>query len=314
MRIRKIDFSQQTLFNESELKFFNDYNNHQAAPIFILGSPRTGSTFLYQQLISIFNLTFINNLTNYHFYKQPILGFAISQFFEGKNNIKMTSFFGKIEGALQPSEGSNLLKNWCGGGHPSEIKSRKIKNKKISHMQRSINSIESLTQKKLIIKNAWNCFRIRSLSENIPGARFIWIRRDIIQSAFSEFLARKILGGNDGGWSSATPRNYLELKKFQLWKQTLENQYEYTRAIKSGFKTIKDENKIELWYEDYCSNPTKLTDLISEKFNLSKKITNIDKFAIHPKPKLKNSHENLKKMIERTALSGKKYSNLIYRK
>ena len=148
----------------------------------------------------------------------------------------MTSSFVKVDGALQPSEGSNPFKNWCGGGHPSEIRSKEILKNKISYIRKTINSIESLTQKNLIVKNAWNCFRIESLYKNIPGALFIWIRRDIIQSAFSEFLARKVMGGNDAGWSSATSRNYLELKKLQIWKQTLENQYEYSRAIKSALK------------------------------------------------------------------------------
>ena len=124
------------------------------------------------------------------------------------------------------------------------------------------------------------------------------------------------MGGNDAGWSSATPRNYLELKKLQIWKQTLENQYEYSRAIKSALNNINDESKIELWFEDFCSNPTKYLDLISRKFHLKKKINNTHKFVKNSisESTSKNYYQNFKKIIKKTALDKKKYLNLIYKK
>ena len=93
-------------------------------PVFILGAPRTGSTYLYQIIASSFNLPYFSNLTNDYFSSTPIVGLAIQHGVE--TEIILSSQFGKTNGLFQPSEGSGPMRYWFGGGHPSQEVSNAI--------------------------------------------------------------------------------------------------------------------------------------------------------------------------------------------
>ena len=135
--------------------------------IFILGSPRTGSTLIYQFLIDIYNLSFFNNLTNNYFYKYPFIGTYVSQLFSP--NIKYESNHGKTKGLLEPSEGSNIFMNWFESSN--NILSDKRKN-----ILKTFENIDKYISKPIVTKNAWNCFRIKTLTKLFPNIKFVWIK------------------------------------------------------------------------------------------------------------------------------------------
>ncbi len=220
--------------------------------LFILASPRTGSTFLYQLLINTYDFIYINNLINDRFSKSIASGIYISKLAGGFNKkISYNSSYGKTKRWYEPSEGSMVFGNWYGGSHPSEIYSANPKNAK--SMSRDIMRAYKVSRVPIIFKNAWNCFRIKDLSHRYPNAFFIWLRRDIVKSASSDLESRN----NQGSpyiWNSATTRNYKDLFDLEPYKQSVEQQFYFNKSIEKNLNKYSEGRFCELWYEDLCSN------------------------------------------------------------
>lgn len=132
-------------------------------------------------------------------------------------------------------------------------------------MQATLAAAGRLFGRPLLIKNAWNCFRIAALARLFPMAAFVWIRRDIEASALSDLNARYAVQGDPLIWNSATPQNVEALRARPYWEQVVENQVEFARAIEEGFAGLEPRRMATVWYEDLCAAPSvTLTDLAGE--------------------------------------------------
>jgi Sulfotransferase family len=221
--------------------------------VFLLGAPRTGSTIVYQSCAVLFGLPFIANLTNDYFAPTPIVGLALQK--AHPVPVGTSSRFGKTEGPFQPSEGSSVMTHWFGGGHPSQSVSASILPGRAQHFARTLAAAQRLFAKPLMIKNAWNCFRVSWLARALPRARFMWIRRDIAEAAGSDLEARYITKRSPHVWNSATPANYEELRRRPPVEQVVENQYEFNRAIGEALHADAGGRYTEIWYEDFVVDP-----------------------------------------------------------
>ena len=228
--------------------------------IFVLGAPRTGSTVLYQALSARLGLPYISNFTNDHFARTPIIGLVVQK--ACPVEISFTSQYGKTIGRFQPSEGSGVMAHWFGGGHPSALVSNKVREGKLSHFVSTLAAAEALFGRPLVIKNAWNCFRVRFLAEAIPSSCFVWIRRKVAAAAKSDLAARYVTKGSPNTWNSATPANVDALRQLPPAGQVVENQYEFDNAIGSGLKGYAANRWMEVRYEEFCCDPEGVLDHI----------------------------------------------------
>ena len=166
----------------------------------------------------------------------------------------LQSHYGKTETEAGLSEGSAIFSHWFGGEHPAQLQSREVRPGRVDHLVDSLCSIQGITGRPLLTKNAWNCFRIRALTELFPAMQFIWVRRDIVRCAVSDLESRYRRGGPTV-WNSATTANYMELQARPYWEQVVEQQYEYNLAIERDLEMCCPGRSIELWYEDLCRCP-----------------------------------------------------------
>jgi hypothetical protein len=234
--------------------------------VFVLGAPRTGSTLLYQTTIAAFRLPFISNATNAWLAETPIVGIAIQNALRLQVGFK--SAFGKTDGPLQPSEGSAVMAHWFGGGHPSQIVSARILDGREEHFLRTLAATEAICRAPLLIKNAWNCFRVDYLATALPHARFVWIRRDISDAALSDLEARYITKGDAYAWNSATPANMSELLKRAPIEQVVENQIAFNEAISTALSRNALGRSLEIWYEELAADPQGIAARLAEFLGL----------------------------------------------
>ncbi|WP_165474673.1 sulfotransferase family protein [Legionella nagasakiensis] len=238
--------------------------------IFIIGAPRTGSTILYQALIHVYKLGYIANITNDFFFKYPTIGFALHAANVTNTQILSKNKYGKTKGIFQPSEGSFVLKEWFGGEHPSQTRSHEILNDVAAeHFTKSIKYANFAFNNPFLIKNPWNCFRIKAISRLLPNARFIWIRRNMAASAKSDLDSRYINQGDPCKWNSATPQKISELQDRPYWEQVVENQFEFNIAIQKDLNSIEKNRFVEVWYEDFCRNPVEIITKIGKECHLT---------------------------------------------
>lgn len=279
-------------------------NPEDAPAIFVVAAPRTGSTLLYQIMAGTFRLPYIANLTNDFYPTTPIVGLGLQKCREMP--IRMRSTFGKSRGAFQPSEGSAVLMNWFGGGHPSQVVSASILDGMEPHIRRTLLAVEASYGAPLVIKNPWNCFRIAYLAKALPRARFIWIRRDIANAAMSDLAARYITKQDPNAWNSATPANYQELMKFPPTHQVVENQYEFNKAIHSDLNEHASGRWHDLWYESLVSSPndniSKIGDFLGSPIK-----NRMDEESLYNAEKAKLDSEDIEE-ITRVVLSNERFS------
>ena len=217
--------------------------------VFVIASPRTGSTLLYQILVNGFTGFFpFTNYINIQLYKFP----ALATLFDYVSLGSYESNYGKVEGLFSPSEASFLFKEWFGGEHPAQTKSCDFLSlHEKSHMVSTMKVIHGATGKVVLSKNQWNSFRVRTLFGTFPNLHFIWVRRDIADSAFSDLKARRHWKSR---WNSATTANYERLMGLPDYISVVEQQYEYNKAIEDSLKRFCPQRYIEVWYEDVCED------------------------------------------------------------
>ena len=238
-----------------------------APTVFVLASPRAGSTLLYQWLINHFDIFYFPNLVNEHFSATPILGGLLDSALASVRPLKYSSAYGKTTGALSPSEASLILRRWFGGKHPSQTNSCAIFPEQVSHLIATLTGIHAMTGKPILIKNAWNCFRIQSLAERLPAACFIWLRRGIGKAALSD-LESRYRHGSPQEWNSATPHNYCQLSKLPYWEQVVEQQFETNHAVGQQLQKLPTGRFIEIWYEQLCNSPGIILSQIRDFFGV----------------------------------------------
>lgn len=241
----------ESLFFE---RFGDDASLENVVLVFILASPRVGSTLLYQLLVNCFRCFYFSNFINDYFAETPVIGAALDVSLNPHNQVRYESRYGKTAGPFGPSEGSLIFQNWFGGEHPSQTRSSKVLPRKAEHLVLTMKSIAGLTGQVIVTKNAWNCFRIGEFAGLFPGMHFIWLRRDVRSSAFSDLEAR-YKRGSSTVWNSATTANYEEIQKLPYWQQVVEQQYEYNKCIGEDLNGFAQGRYVELWYEPLCRNP-----------------------------------------------------------
>lgn len=265
--------------------------------IYILGSPRTGSTIFYIYLCKLIrNSYYITNKANSDYYKDISLYLQKfhSKINDNRNLINDENKFGKTKGDLAPSEGSNVFMNWFNNDHPSEINAASFQNDyKKTDFIKTHNFVLSELESIFITKNAWNCFRIEEIVKTNVPIFFIWIRRSLTSSALSDLESRCHQGDPSKIWNSATTKNYQEIQKLPAVKQVVEQQYYYNKKIKNDLNLFANENQFEFWFEDFCADPAKIIKELFKIKKLNTAIVNRNKnLPIRFKPKRERKFVN----------------------
>lgn len=279
----------------------SDNKKLNTASIFIVASPRTGSTIIYQAISARYNLPYISNFTNEYYSLSPIVGLAIQKGLTSLTNVGFSSAFGKTSGLFQPSEASDVMRQWFGGGHPSQIMSSEILPGKEDSFISTVSATNELFLAPLVIKNAWNCFRIENIAKLLPDSYFIWVRRNISCAAKSDLNARYKVQGSPNVWNSATPYNVDALMDRPYWEQVVENQYEFNSTIGKSLDGHAENRFSTIWYEDFCDNPIRTMNNVAQKIpiiNNSNIFQPID-MMVHKNEKISDLSSDDNENIER---------------
>lgn len=221
--------------------------------VFIIASPRTGSTMGYQLLINAFDFYYFPNFVNDHFAACPAVGAALDWVLNPRAPVAYESAHGKTEGPFGPSEASQVFRRWFGGEHPSQTRSCRVLPGKEEHLRLTLRSMHALTGRTLLTKNAWNCFRVAELARIFPRLHFVWLRRDLTACAISD-LAARYHRGSPTTWNSATTADCEALQKRPYWEQVVEQQYGYNTSMARDLAAHAAGRYVEVWYEDLCDH------------------------------------------------------------
>jgi len=262
---------------------------HDSRFIFIIGAPRTGSTVLYQSMLTQFKLGYLTNLM----YLFPSKIALITQLTKAKilsNKDIKDSDLGFIKGFNSPSECGRLFRFWFDEGDFC-IKSENI--------QKTFNFLSEAFQCPLLVKNMLNAYRIEKLKMLFPSSKFIFIRRDPLYTCQSILLSRKQLHNTYNKWWSITPPGYTEVLSETPFVQVAWQVSSIEMAIKDSMRG--DPSVIPVQYEEFCDSPQQELDKLGDNLKLKSKQAALNNNVIAKKNiKILNNKEwrELKSAVE----------------
>jgi hypothetical protein len=247
------------LLNKLILYRFNFFHyKKKYPPIFIVGSPRSGTTLVYQSLISYFDLGYINNFNCYFFGN---MNFS-ENLFKRNKNINFESNFGNTKGLNSPSECGNFWYLFFKRNIYNKKDLYLTKNKQ-EKLKKYVYSFSYTLKKNIVYKNVYNSMRIEELANIFPKAIFIFVKRNKIDTAHSILYARYKLYGNYNKWFSLKPFDLLETK--DPIKDTIKQVDYINLEIEKSIKKIKNSFYV-IDYNVFCKNPKKILSCLEKLF------------------------------------------------
>lgn len=284
--------------------------NDNNKTVFIIGAPRSGSTLLYQCMISLFDFSYFNN---YHHknYLCPSFAELKKQSLKKTKNFSFSSYYGYTKGEFSPSESWDFWYRFF-RKTPHYVDLNDINQRDIKRMKNAVNSFLNITKKHLLIKNLTCTARIKPLINAFPNSYWIISYRNILSNAYSIAKMRLELNNDLNKWESVQPRGYEKFiessYEIQILKQ-IELVYE---TIIYDLQDISDRVSL-VDYEDFCKKPDKTLerlhiDLINNGIEIPKRKKKLPK-NFTPSITFDNNVNKFESISKQYELNKKKFQN-----
>jgi hypothetical protein len=230
-------------------------------PIFIIGAPRTGSTFLYQLITNYFDVNYISNLTAL-FYKALYFGFIFNnKIYKNKTHNSYESEFGRTEKLNSPSESGKFWYRWF----PKDkhyVDEFDVNIENLSYLKKTFNAITNVNKKPLIIKNL-NCGqRLKVLHKIFPEALIIYITRDHLETSLSLLKSREKIRKDKNKWVSVRPKNYKDLIELNYIEQVVNQIYYIENQIDEDLNLFSEKQVMKICYNALINDIEKILSVI----------------------------------------------------
>jgi hypothetical protein len=278
-------------------KFENRINNSndkksQYEPIFIVGSPRTGSTILYELLTNEMDILYPNNFS-WRFYRNFLFSFIFSnKIFKNKAHNCFDSKHGDTLncGWDAPSECGTFWRKWIDIDNKNFYDFDSLTQKQKNEIKEDIYSVINYFDKPILFKNLVTGQMMRVLSQIFPNAKFIFVKRDTLLTAQSILKAKRKNNMNDEQYWSIKPSNYQELKNIKNpYEQIVKQIYYIEKQIVEDSKLLNKNNFIVVNYENLEKDIYKVKAFLEVSNR-----TNYKKHNIHISNRLSLSEFELK--------------------
>ncbi len=224
-------------------------------PVFIIGAPRSGTSLLYELMITRFRFAYMSNAAH-RFYKTPL---AASRIFakpidEWQGNF--TSSYGHIDGWGAPNEGGWIWQRWLADGDWRD--GANFPETSAIELRCLLAGFSHLANAPFLNKNVMHSNRLRLMHRIWPDALFVEVRRDALDNARSIIRAERAEGGpkkHSDEWWSVRPR----LAKLYAGKPDSQRAAAQvvgvTQDIAEDIAEIGANRLLSVDYLDMCRNP-----------------------------------------------------------
>jgi hypothetical protein len=231
--------------------FFYIPEHEPNQPIFIIGSPRTGSTILYQALTNAYQFAYIDNAAC-AWHRNLRFGMWLSKKKWGNlphNNFQANHGDTCKFGAHAPSECGQFWYRWLSRSRHF-IDHDDVSEQIIKEIREEIFGVTSYFQRPLLFKNLNAGQRLRLIIKAFPKAKIIFVRRDprfVIRSIFN---ARKKVGIPPNQWWSIMPPNVNDLLQLPEFEMCAAQVYYLEHQIEEDIKLFPEDNVRTVHYNE----------------------------------------------------------------
>lgn len=169
---------------------------------FIVGPPRSGTTLLYELVVTQFECAYLTNLAK-RLFRVPVAATWLARKDMRDRRGSFDSKFGELEGRAAPSEAGRVWRFWMPYAAPYNADLPGISPDRI---RRKIGAMTKIAGRPMVFKNPILQSDIPRILELFPSAVFIHINRDWADNARSLVELRKVkTPTDDTGWVSLRP-------------------------------------------------------------------------------------------------------------
>jgi hypothetical protein len=223
-------------------------------PVFIVGAPRTGSTFLYQLLTCGGHFFYLNN---YIIHRYQVALQAANSYYRKHGIFKHDSFesdLGATDGPHAPHEGGYFWYRWFQEG-VHEVDAGVLNKAQQQEIKAYLRGFEQEFERPILFKNL-NCgLRLRAFQEFLDQALFIHIGRDSLATARSIYRGRLQQGHSADYWLSLKPQNWEELHQLPVEEQIVRQIETVNHTIIKDSALFGSRSRLYLRYEDLLAQP-----------------------------------------------------------
>lgn len=236
-----------------------DCSAPRTPPVFILGTPRSGTTVVSQLLAStgLFGMS-----TNFvaRFWQAPALGMMIQDALEltkdgSSSSLKSTR--GLTQGWTEPSEFGYFWSRWFDLGQPTHALGEAERGRfDAVGLRRSLAAMERAAGLPLAMKNnTWFTLNADLLAEAFPGCVLVVCEREPFFVAQSIWLQRLDLFGDASKWWSVRPADYAEVAELAPLAQVAAQAVSIAAGMTGSLSKAGAAQIVRVPYEELAGDP-----------------------------------------------------------
>jgi len=228
-------------------------------PVFIIGAPRCGSTLLYQLMLDYYDFGYISNL-HCRFYGAPSLVERVIAPTRRRRASSYESDHGRVRGWTAPSECGDYWYRFF-RRRPQYTPLSATSKESLRNLRRSVRAIGRAMGRPVLFKNLLSGLRIEPILEALPEAKFIVVRRSVLDTAHSILEARMNLYGDYNKWFSVEPPEVDSLREKPPHEQAAD-QVRLIYALIDRDRRLAPGAFTDVDYEKLCGDTRSVLDSI----------------------------------------------------
>lgn len=233
-------------------------------PIFIVGSPRAGTTLLYQLLVQYFPVGYLSNLHCVFWGAPSWVERAIPGTLTAP--AECASRYGRTKGLRAPSEcGEYWYRFFSRSPHYATTNS--VAPESLQRLRVSVGCLTRAFGGPVLFKNVINTGRLEAIGRALPEALFIEAKRDPVATGISLLEARRRIWGDYSHWWSLEPPDVERLKKLPPHEQVIEQVCEAEKMVVAARKNLGSNRFYTVDYNELCQSPGKQLASIAKYFD-----------------------------------------------
>jgi hypothetical protein len=230
----------------------------------VIGVPRSGTTLLYQVAASGLELGFVNNLVA-AFWLAPVYGLRLSRKLGLSGQVStFESSFGRTPGVAEPHEFGYFWNHHLRypdlceqpPGHEGTID--------WGRLRRVLLNLAHANGGPMAYKPMLLLWHLDAMLEHMPRTCYVWIRRDLRETALSLLRMRRSLRGSETAWASLRPQGPAWMAEEPPWRQVAAQVVVLERLIEAAAARMGPDHVLELRYETLCSAPGRALEQIRD--------------------------------------------------
>lgn len=239
-----------------------------APPIFIIGPPRSGTTLLYQIMVTALRTAYFTNFVA-RFPHAPLLALQVSRrLLDADRCGAFRSHHGMTQGWAGPHEGGDFWYRWFPRGLHVYVGPGELPPEKLQHLRTTVTRLAAAAARPMLFKNTYNTMRVAPLLEAFPRAALLVCRRDPVDTAQSILNSRVRTRGRKEGWWALPPREIDGLLDHPYWDQVVEQVYYSYKQIDAD-RALAPAQFLDVDYATLCEDPAgtlaRITRFLTER-------------------------------------------------